>query len=72
MPQQYYDNLVDKLTIIVTHKPHTMIAVENTLTLLTLELHNYKSQHRIIEITAQECINTMDNTYDKFYCKLRR
>ncbi|KAE8178085.1 hypothetical protein [Photobacterium carnosum] len=72
MPHQHYDTLVKQLAIIVINKPHAAIAVENTLHLLERELHNYKSQHRIDEITTQECIGRMDNTYNKFCCKLRR
>lgn len=72
MPQQYYDKLVKQLAIIVSNKPHATIAVENTLHLLDRELHHYKSQHRICERFEQECIGRMDNTYNKFCCKLRR
>ncbi|PSU80980.1 hypothetical protein [Photobacterium phosphoreum] len=72
MPHQYYDKLVKQLATIVINKPHAAIAVENTLHLLDRELHNYKSQYRMGEITTQECIGRMNNTYNKFCCKLRR
>jgi hypothetical protein len=72
VPQQHYDDLVRKLTIIFTNRPHTKIAVENTLSLLDRELHNYKNQYRITDTMAQECIDRMDKNYNKFCCKLRR
>lgn len=70
MPQKYYNNLVEKLTAIIKHKPESKIAIENTLSYLSLELYNYKN--KTIKITEQECINTMNNTYKKLNCKLRR
>ena len=72
MPQEHYDQLVKKLTIVVSNKPHTRIAIENTLNLLSRELHYYKSQNYMIEMEALKCIDRMDNTYNKFGCKLRR
>ena len=71
MPQQHYDELLNRLTIIMMNKPQTTIAVENTLKLLSRELRNYnRDQYYLTEMDEQECIARMDNLYNKFRYKL--